>query len=67
MGKEEIKRNISIIYFSREMRVLEDEEEVVAGEASEVAEDLEDHSEEGVISAVDSEVSHFCAVWSIFG
>merc|ERR1719210_2792850 len=39
----------------REMRVLEDEEEVVAGEASEVAEDLEDHSEEGVISAVDSE------------
>jgi len=36
-------------------KVLEDEEEVVAGEASEVAEDLEDHSEEGVISAVDSE------------
>merc|ERR1712126_679868 len=39
----------------REMRVLEDEEEVVAGEASEVAEDLEDHSEEGVISAEDLE------------
>merc|ERR1719429_853165 len=39
----------------REMRVLEEEDEVVAGEASEVAEDLEDHSEEGVISAVDSE------------
>merc|ERR1719516_149055 len=37
----------------REMRVLEDEEEVVAGEASEVAEDLEDHSEEGVVSAVE--------------
>lgn len=39
----------------REMRVLEEEEEDVAEEASEVVEDLEDHSEEGVISAVDSE------------
>merc|ERR1711868_222837 len=38
------------------MRVPEVEEEVVAEEASEVVEDLEVHSEEGVISAEDLEV-----------
>ena len=53
--KEE--KQLFIIYSSREMRVLEEEDEDVAEEASEVVEDLEDHSEEGVISAVDSEVS----------
>ena len=41
------------------MRVPEVEEEVVAEEASEVVEDLEVHSEEGVISAEDLEVSSF--------
>merc|ERR1711868_190238 len=39
------------------MRVPEVEEEVVAEEASEVVEDLEVHSEEGVISAEDLEVA----------
>ena len=47
------------LFCYREMKVLEVEEEVVAEEASEVVEDLEVHSEEGVISAEDLEVSSF--------
>merc|ERR1712113_642066 len=52
---EEEERSPEMMMTEREMRVPEVEEEVVAEEASEVVEDLEVHSEEGVISAEDSE------------